>query len=122
MPRYVILEHDHPSLHWDFMLEVGDVLRTWRLAAPPQPGEEVLATALPDHRRMYLDYEGPVSGDRGRVVRWDSGTFVWNGNESDHLAVDLRGGRLEGTAILKRTEEERWVLTFVRPRRRGQDL
>ena len=34
MPRFVILEHDHPSLHWDFILEVGEVLWTWRLSAP----------------------------------------------------------------------------------------
>ena len=27
MPRYVILEHDHPVLHWDLMLEAGGVLQ-----------------------------------------------------------------------------------------------
>src|SRR5205807_395991 len=43
MPRFVILEHDHPELHWDLMLEAGPVLRTWRLAAPPQPGRAVAA-------------------------------------------------------------------------------
>ena len=35
MPRFVILEHDHPVVHWDLMLEAGEALRTWRLAAPP---------------------------------------------------------------------------------------
>ena len=60
VPRYVILEHDHPARHWDFMLESGDVLRTWRLAAPPRPGGAVAAEPSFDHRRAYLDYEGPV--------------------------------------------------------------
>ena len=23
MPRFVILEHDHPEVHWDLMLEAG---------------------------------------------------------------------------------------------------
>jgi len=32
-------------------------------------GEEVLATPLGLHRRAYLEYEGPVSGDRGFVKR-----------------------------------------------------
>src|SRR4051794_8490712 len=55
MPRFVILEHDHPVLHWDFMLEVGDVLRTWRLAAPPAAGMTVPAEPSFDHRKLYLD-------------------------------------------------------------------
>jgi hypothetical protein len=69
MPRFVILEHDHPELHWDFMLEAGAVLRTWRLAAPPALGQVVAAAASFDHRLLYLDYEGPVSGGRGTVRR-----------------------------------------------------
>ena len=28
VPRFVILEHDYPELHWDFMLEAGAVLKT----------------------------------------------------------------------------------------------
>ena len=64
MPRYVILEHDHPFLHWDLMLEAGDALRTWRLLAPPSAAEPVPAQDLARHRKHYLDYEGPVSGNR----------------------------------------------------------
>ena len=76
MPRFVILEHDHPALHWDLMLEAGDVLQTWRLAEPPAPGLAIEATALADHRLAYLDYEGPISGNRGTVSRWDAGVFT----------------------------------------------
>jgi len=112
MPRYVILEHDHPCLHWDLMLETADVLRTWRLEAPPQPGKAVAATAIFDHRRMYLDYEGPVSGNRGRVLRWDHGTFSWQKTEDDHLAVELNGVRLHGSVVLKRAGAEEWTLSF----------
>jgi hypothetical protein len=113
MPRYVILEHDHPTLHWDLMLESGEVLRTWRLAARPRPATLVTATALLDHRRLYLDYEGPVSGNRGHVVRWDHGTFTWQKTESDYLIVKLNGVRLRGTAILKQVHAEEWSLTFA---------
>ena len=69
MPRFVILEHDHPILHWDFMLESGEVLRTWRLAAPPRPGADFSAAPSFDHRRVYLDYEGPISGATLQIDR-----------------------------------------------------
>ena len=45
MRRFVILEHDHPKLHLDLMLEAGDVLQTWRLAGAPSPGRSIDATA-----------------------------------------------------------------------------
>ncbi len=77
MPRFVILEHDYPHLHWDLMLEDGDVLRTWRLSAPPEPGVGVDAEPSFDHRLIYLDYEGPISDGRGNVKRHDKGTFEW---------------------------------------------
>jgi hypothetical protein len=75
MPRYVILTHDHPFPHWDFMLEAEGVLRTWRLLAEPAARQSVPAERLADHRLAYLDYEGPVSGGRGSVARWDHGTY-----------------------------------------------
>src|SRR4051794_31329065 len=92
MPRFVILEHDHPGLHWDLMLETGPVLRTWRLAQPPlTPGQRIAATALGDHRPMYLDYEGPVSGDRGTVKRWDAGTYTEDGGIFTLDGAKIRG-------------------------------
>jgi hypothetical protein len=113
MPRYVLLEHDHPVLHWDLMLEAGDGLRTWRLAAPPQPGPVIPAVLLGNHRKMYLDYEGPVSGNRGHVVRWDAGAFTWQAEESGRVVVELEGQRLHGTAFLEQVQGEKWSLTFV---------
>src|SRR5262245_36475345 len=76
MARFVILEHDFPTLHWDFMLEVSGMLRTWRLPQPPAAGIEMVAEALGDHRLAYLDYEGPVSNSRGNVKRWDRGEYA----------------------------------------------
>jgi hypothetical protein len=113
MPRYVILQHDHPVLHWDLMLESGDVLRTWRLSEPPQPLKELAATSTFDHRRIYLDYEGPVSGNRGQVARWDYGTFAWQQIQSDRLAVNMHGVRLHGCVILEQKKGDQWSLTYV---------
>ncbi len=110
MPRFVILEHDHPALHWDFMLEAGPALRTWRLAAPPAPGITVAAEPLPDHRPAYLDYEGPVSGNRGTVMRWDGGTFAWEEDGDGRVAVRLEGRKVRGRAVLARGAAGEWAL------------
>jgi hypothetical protein len=113
MPRFVILEHDHPALHWDLMLEAGEALRTWRLEAAPGPGPDFVAARSFDHRRVYLDYEGPVSGGRGRVVRWDGGTFAWQEEAEDRVVVRLSGGRLHGVLRLDRVGGEAWRGSFA---------
>ena len=110
MPRFVILEHDWPRRHWDLMLEAGGRLRTWRLTAPLAAGAEVEAEPIGDHRVHYLDYEGPVSGNRGSVVRWDQGDFEWRRNDSESVAVNLAGLRCRGTLeIMLGTRKARLV-------------
>src|SRR5712692_5038328 len=109
MPRFVILEHDQPALHWDLMLEAGEVLVTWRLAAPPSPAQAVRAQRLADHRKAYLDYEGPVSGGRGTVTRWDDGTFEWLEDVDECKVVRLAGKRVNGTFRLERSSGEKWA-------------
>src|SRR5215213_6090693 len=96
MPRFVILEHDWPATHWDFLLEAGSVLRAWRLLAEPAAGRTVPAEPNADHRPLYLDYEGPVSGGRGTVTRWDVGTFEWVEDGPGRVVVELRGAKLTG--------------------------
>ena len=112
MPRFVILEHDHPVLHWDFMIEAGSVLATWRLSSPPAPRDTIRAERIGDHRLAYLEYEGPVSGGRGTVTRWDGGDFQWLDDADDRKVVRLKGSRLDGTLRLERTTEGAWDGNF----------
>ena len=104
MPRFVILTHDWPFLHWDLMLEWGDALKTWRLDRIPQQASAMEAVPLPDHRLAYLDYEGPVSGNRGSVRRIDSGTFSLiepdAGCADGSLTFLLAGEQLQGRAVV----------------------
>jgi hypothetical protein len=102
MPRFVVLAHDHPSLHWDFMLEKEAVLRTWRLARPPGERGPIEAQPLSDHRLAYLNYEGPVSGNRGTVQRFDRGEYAAVTEADDRIEVELRGDVLRGKAVLER--------------------
>ena len=114
MPRFVLLRHEcPPSLgkpsHWDLMLEREGRLLTWSLAALPAAwgvdgaaGEEALAaTRLLDHRIAYLDYEGPISGDRGAVTRVDRGEYEAVEETDCEIRVRLRGERGEAVVVLK---------------------
>lgn len=112
MPRYVILEHDWPQKHWDFMLEAGDVLQTWKLVEAPQPGVNIRAAKSFDHRLMYLDYEGPISRDRGAVTRWDRGSFETLFEEEHRMAIHVQGKRLQGNIELTKHPESGWQFLF----------
>lgn len=116
MPRYVVLEHaGHGARHWDLMLESGDALATWALERPPEAGVPVAAKALPDHRVAYLEYEGPISGDRGTVVRWDAGEYrLLSRSDVEWIAL-LNGGSLVGRMRLTRSADvpEQWTFHFT---------
>jgi hypothetical protein len=108
MPRFVILTHDWPFPHWDLLLEQGETLACWRLLAEPGRGRTVPAQRLADHRRLYLDYEGPVSGDRGEVRRWDWGEFGFlaqTPGQEEVLTVQLRGEKLAGPVAIRAGRE-----------------
>ena len=120
MPQFVVLEHETPpgearGRHWDFMLEVGEALRTWALSEVPGEGPPIEAAALGDHRRAYLDYEGPISGDRGTVARWDRGSYEIVDEAAGELTVELRGRRLIGRARLTQnpSSPERWRFEWL---------
>ena len=107
MPRFVILRHEMPpgrdrGLHFDLMLECGGALRTWSLPEMPMADKPIQAEALPDHRLAYLDYEGPVSRERGRVAQWDHGAVAWVADEGFLIRLRLSGERLVGELTLDR--------------------
>ena len=55
---------------------------------------------LPDHRPDYLEYEGPISGGRGTVSRWDHGTYQIESESAGELAIVLFGAKLSGRVRL----------------------
>ena len=84
------------------MLECDGALKTWALAQAPAARSEQSAEALADHRLHYLDYEGPVSGDRGAVSRWDRGDYTVQQQTADQWRVLLAGRVLRGPLLLTR--------------------
>lgn len=99
--RFVILTHDWPLPHWDFLAERDGVLHAWRLLTEPVAEEDVAAEPNFDHRLFYLDYEGPLSGDRGRVARWDAGTCDWLRTDPECTEIALRGTKLAGRVVIR---------------------
>lgn len=119
MPRFVILRHELPpghdrGTHFDLMLEVGGVLRTWALPELPEVGKAIEAEALPDHRLAYLEYEGPVSGNRGAVSRVEEGEYEKVEETEALLRFRLVGKLIVGMLILRRDEKSPacWTATM----------
>jgi hypothetical protein len=131
MHRFVVLYHEWPAgphgSHCDLMFETGDVLRTWSLCELPlkwaaiadtelrvavSNGNTVAADQLGDHRPAYLDFEGPVSGDRGSVQRLDGGHFETLQSDADACEVVLTGEVLQGAISLRRNGVN-WRLTAL---------
>lgn len=79
MPRSVLLRHDLPdgSWHFDWLIDAVGVggpddrnLIAFRLTERPDGGHHAFdATRLPDHRRLYLNFEGELSENRGTITK-----------------------------------------------------
>lgn len=82
--RYVVLHHTgvEPE-HFDLMvlLPGEEKLATWRILAGPETwvGQSPAAERIADHRVAYLEYEGVVSGGRGKVRRVAAGDGLLSG-------------------------------------------
>jgi len=116
VPRFVLQHHVLASgdEHWDLMFEVVAVLRAWSLASPLDDPSQLptCARQLSDHRLDYLEYEGQVSGDRGRVQIHDRGAYEWLSpieapiETVNELAFQLDGQRTRGRFRLQRIPHE----------------
>jgi len=107
--RFAILLHDWPEPHLDLLLQHGDSLRAWRISPALPILFPCLALPLPNHRLIYLDYTGPISGNRGTVQNYDRGTLQWLHISEDDLQFYLEGRQLRGTFRLQ-MRDGRWEL------------
>ena len=123
---YVVQKHAARSLHYDFRLQVGDVLKSWAVPKGPSmdPSLKRLAIEVEDHDLDYRDFEGVIPNGRygaGAVLIWDRGVYHPAGEaepaeaiENGRLEFVLNGEKLKGGFVLVRTrmggKRTNWLL------------
>jgi len=129
MPRTVILEHTSPDgdTHFDWLIapddaprgaDVRDLIHFRMNDRPDALALEAVLPAQrgPDHRRHYLDHEGPLEGDKGAVKRVGEGTAEIEEDEDGRLIVRARFK--ERAVIIEARAEEaggaQWILQRTR--------
>ena len=115
--RFVVQEHTTPDgVHWDLMLEEGEVLTTFRLDQPPEAVStgSIRATKIFDHPLKFLTYEGPVQKGTGKVRIVERGICDVPVEGEDVIALRLHGTILQGDFTLMRIEGPSWQLALRR--------
>ena len=120
--RFVLQQHRGRSLHYDFRLEAGGVLKSWAVPKGPStdPREKRLAVEVEDHPLEYADFEGvlPSAATTARVavIVWDAGTLPQprraahecrGAGQPGHAKFWLEGTKLRGGWTLQRTRVRR---------------
>lgn len=107
--RFVIQKHAASHLHYDFRLEMHDVLKSWSVPKGPpfKLDERRLAMPTEDHPIDYLEFEGIIPKGQyggGTVMVWDIGTYeLIEGNYyKGFLRFYLKGAKLKGEWTMKR--------------------
>jgi DNA ligase D-like protein (predicted 3'-phosphoesterase) len=129
-PIFVIQKHDASSLHYDFRLEIDDVLKSWAVPKGPStdPSEKRLAVPTEDHPMEYRDFEGVIPEGQyggGTVMVWDTGRYenikMKNNEkmsmnecyENGQVEINLKGKKISGGYALVRmggSNDAKWLL------------
>jgi len=131
-PRFTIQKHAATSLHYDFRLEIGDVLVSWAVPKGPSldPRDKRLAMRTEDHPMDYLEFEGVIPKGEyggGPVIVWDRGVYenisktrrgepltLEEALEKGDLKFFLLGDKIRGAYALVRTskpgDREQWLM------------
>ena len=124
--RTAILEHTTADgVHHDWLIEDPRLTnphatdaRLWTARVLPPPAQwailgEFKLEVLPPHRRAYLDYQGPVSGNRGHVRRIAAGNCLIDLWSAGRIALTMQ---CDGQCIeiqLHRLASERWAAVIA---------
>lgn len=114
--RFVIAEHtSDEDIHWDFMLESGKVLQTYRIDNAPKDmlKKETNGERIFDHQLKFLIYQGSVNNGNGSVTIADSGTYRMILQNQGQIELSLKGQILKGDCALTRIKDEKWHFSRI---------
>lgn len=109
---FVVQLHHARRRHYDFRLQVGDVLKSWACPKGPSydPAVKRLAVEVEDHPVSYAAFQGdiPDGYGAGHVDTFDTGVWATEGDAEaqlakGHLRFQLFGKRLKGSWHLVRS-------------------
>ncbi len=116
--RFVIQKHLARREHYDFRIQVGDVLVSWAIPKQPVNDPEItrLAVKVEDHPLSYIHFEGNIPKGNygaGTVMVWDIGYYYLDDDRhfpsvaeirskisKGALKLYLQGAKLKGFFIL----------------------
>ncbi len=112
----VILEHTtRTGRHYDWLLadptNPAGPLWTARTMVSPLHWMQAKCWDLEPiqpHRRAYLDYQGPISGGRGRVIQVDRGWFISRMWTEHRMVIDLHLSQAQGEICIQRLASSAW--------------
>lgn len=115
--RFVVQKHDATRLHYDFRLEMDEVLKSWAIPKelPTVPNIKRLAVEVEDHPVSYITFEGTIPEGKygaGTVEIWDKGTYTLKSRSNNKIVFTLHGQKLAGDYILVRFKEDKNWLFF----------
>ncbi len=120
---FVVQLHHASRRHFDFRLQMGDVLKSWAVPKGPSYDPEVkrLAVEVEDHPVSYAGFEGDIEHGygKGHVDQFDLGVWTTEGDPEaqllkGHLRFELFGKRLKGGWHLVRSgRKERQPAWFL---------
>ena len=120
---FVIQKHFAKNLHFDFRLQIGNVLKSWVIPKGPSKStkDKRLAILVEDHPLSYANFEGEIPVGQygaGIVEIWDRGYFenfskkqsLKKCFENGQIEINLKGKKIKGKYSLINFKEKNWLL------------
>lgn len=128
---FVIQKHQSSTLHYDFRLQIGNILKSWVIPKGPSLNHKNkrLAILTEDHNLDFANFEGEIPSGKygaGKMIVWDRGNYenittkndikisMEKAFENGEISIYLKGEKLKGSFSLilmkNQNDPKNWLL------------